>query len=291
MKQLSIIIVTYNSNNYIKNCLDSIFQYNDIAHELEVIIVDNSAEAVSLEMQTIINDSYFNKVKFIKNDRNGGYGYGNNIGIKKAVGKYIAIMNPDITMTEPLFYNAIQQFEKDKNLGILGYKQYGAFNLSFYFRQEYYIPILTPVLTKICNRVNWFFEKQMFLSGAYFFTKKNAFDKIGNFDENIFLYCEESDITNRFLNAGFSIKYDSSKSYRHEIDGRTEMSNSGFKYLLDSYLYYLEKFSFSKHKFLFKLKIELKFKKIVYKILGNRERELAIDDHLKQVIKLKKSIS
>ena len=291
MKQLSIIIVTYNSNNYIKNCLDSIFQYNDIAHELEVIIVDNSAEAVSLEMQTIINDSYFNKVKFIKNDRNGGYGYGNNIGIKKAVGKYIAIMNPDITMTEPLFYNAIQQFEKDKNLGILGYKQYGAFNLSFYFRQEYYIPILTPVLTKICNRVNWFFEKQMFLSGAYFFTKKNAFDKIGNFDENIFLYCEESDITNRFLNANYSIKYDSSKSYRHEIDGRKDMSSSGFKYLLNSTIYYLEKYSFSTYNFLFKLRIELYFKKKVSKFLGNHERELAFENHLKQVINLIKTIS
>lgn len=291
MKQLSIIIVTYNSNNYIKHCLDSIFHYNDIGQDLEVIIVDNSSEAVSFQLHSLIIDTYLNKVKFIKNDRNGGYGYGNNIGIKNAVGKYIAIMNPDVTMTQPLFFDAIQQFEKDKNLGILGYKQYGAFNLSFFFRQEYFIPILTPALTKICNRANWYIETQMYLSGAYFFTKKDAFDKIGNFDENIFLYCEEPDITNRFLNAGFSIKYDSSKSYRHEIDGRTEMSNSGFKYLLDSYLYYLEKFSFSKHKFLFKLKIELKFKKIVYKILGNRERELAIDDHLKQVIKLKKSIS
>lgn len=291
MKQLSIIIVTYNSNNYIKHCLDSIFHYNDIGQDLEVIIVDNSSEAVSFQLHSLIIDMYLNKVKFIKNDRNGGYGCGNNIGTKNAVGKYIAIMNPDVTMTQPLFFDAIQQFEKDKNLGILGYKQYGAFNLSFFFRQEYYIPILTPLLTKICNRANWYIEKQMYLSGAYFFTKKEAFDKIGNFDEKFFLYCEEPDITNRFLNAGFSIKYDSSKSYRHEIDGRTEMSNSGFKYLLDSYLYYLEKFSFSKHKFLFKLKIELIFKKIVYKILGNRERELAIDDHLKQVINLKKSIS
>lgn len=291
MKQLSIIIVTYNSNNYIKNCLDSIFQYNDIDQELEVIMVDNSVEAVSLEMETIINDSYLNKVKFIKNDKNRGYGYGNNIGINTAVGKYIAIMNPDITMTEPLFYDTIQQFEKDKNLGILGYKQYGAFNLSFFFKQEYYIPILTAALTKICNRANWFIEKQMYLSGAYFFTKKESFDKIGNFDENIFLYCEESDITNRFLNAGYAIKYDCSKSYRHEIDGRKEMSNSGFKYLLDSSVYYLKKFSFSQCQFLAKLEIELKFKKIVYKIVGNHERKLAVENHLNQVINLKKSIS
>lgn len=291
MKQLSIIIVTYNSNNYIKNCLNSIFFYNDIDDALEVIIVDNSSEAVSLQMQTIINDSYFNKIKFIKNEKNGGYGCGNNLGIKNAEGKYIAIMNPDITMTEPLFFDAVQQFEKNNHLGILGYKQFGAFNLSFYFRQEYYIPILTPVLTKFCNGVNWFFEKQMFLSGAYFFTKKDTFNKIGNFDENIFLYCEESDITNRFLNANYSIKFDNSKSYRHEIDGRKDMSSSGFKYLLDSTMYYLEKYSFSTYNFLYKLRIELYFKKIVSKFFGNHERELAFENHLNQVIHLIKTIS
>ena len=131
----------------------------------------------------------------------------------------------------------------------------------------------------------------MYLSGAYFFTKKDAFDKIGNFDENIFLYCEEPDITNRFLNAGFSIKYDSSKSYRHEIDGRKDMSSSGFKYLLDSTIYYLEKYSFSTYNFLFKYRIELYFKKIVSKFLSNPERQLAFENHLKQVINLLKTIS
>lgn len=291
MKILSIIIVTYNSQHYIKKCLDSIFQYNDIGQDLEVIIVDNSSETVSLQMQTYLNQEYFNKVKFIKNNRNGGYGYGNNIGIKKAKGKYISIMNPDITMTQPLFSDVIQQFNNNSNLGILGYKQYGGFNLSFYYRQEYYIAILTPILTKIFNRLNWFNEKFMFLSGAYFFAEKESFDKIGNFDENIFLYCEESDITKRFLKSGFLVKYDNSKSYIHEIDDRKEMSNSGFKHLLDSSLYYLGKFSFSQQKYLSKLKIELKFKKAIYKILGNYESKLAAEDQLNQVINLKKSIS
>ncbi len=291
MKILSIIIVTYNSQHYIKKCLESIFQYNDIGQDLEVIIVDNSSEAVSLQMHTFLNQEYFNKVKFIKNNRNGGYGYGNNIGIKEAKGEYIAVMNPDITMTQSLFKDAINQFKEDNTIGMLGYKQYGGHNLSFYFRQEYNIPILTSILTKSCNRSNWFNKKYMFLSGAYFFAKKETFDKIGNFDENIFLYCEESDITNRLLKAGFLIKYDNSKSYIHEIDDRKEMSNSGFKHLLDSSLYYLDKFSFSKQKYLNKLIIELKFKNIIYKILGNYESKLATADQLQQVINLKKSIS
>lgn len=62
----------------------------------------------------------FIKVKLIKNYRIGGYGNGNNIGIRNALGYDIAIMNPEITMTEPLFKNVIQQFEKNTNLGILG---------------------------------------------------------------------------------------------------------------------------------------------------------------------------
>ena len=139
------------------------------------------------------------------------------------------------------------------------------------------------ILTKIFNRFDWFNKGNMYLSGAYFFTTKNIFEQIGNFDENIFLYCEESDITIRFLETGFSIKYDKSKSYVHEIDDRKEMSSSGYKFLLDSSLYYLDKFSFNKHKYFAKLRVELKFKKMMYAILGNNNSKLAVNDQLGQV--------
>ena len=290
MKKISIIIVTYNSQLYIKKCLDSIFENNDVGESLEVIVVDNSTEEIASQLLEIIQEYYPNRVKFIKNDRNGGYGQGNNLGIQHASGKYIAIMNPDITMTESLFNYTIEHLERNSETGIIGYKQRGGLDLSFYFRQEFYLPILTTLLTKVCNKMGWFNQKYMFVSGAFFFTTKKYFEEIGNFDESIFLYCEESDVTNRFLKSGFSIQYDGSKSYIHEIDGREKMSPAGFKYLVDSVLYYLDKFSYCKERYISKMIIDLKFKKLVYCVLCDSKNIVIVEEQLKQIYAYKKII-
>lgn len=290
IKKISIIIVTYNSQLYIRKCLDSIFEYNDVGALLEVIIVDNSSKEIANQLLEIIQEYYPNQVKFIKNDKNGGYGQGNNLGIKQSQGEYIVIMNPDIIMTESLFKDAIQRLEKDIKIGIIGYKQKGGLDLSFYFRLEFYLPILTTLLNILCNKMGWFNQKHMFLSGAFFFTSKESFDKIGNFDEALFLYCEESDVTNRFLKSGFSIQYDGSKSYLHKMDGREKMSSAGFRYFLDSVLYYLDKFSFSKEKFLGKLIIDLNFKKMIYSVLCDSKNKVVIVEQLKQIYNYKKTI-
>ncbi len=282
MKLLSVIIVTYNSQDLIEKCLNSIFANNDIGDKLQIIIVDNSAQIVSNQMFDFIESRFPNKVMLLKNDRNGGYGQGNNLGIKQSLGKYIAIMNPDITMTEPLFAYAINYFVKTEKLGMLGFKQYGAFDLSYYIRQEFIFPLITPIITKFLNKVNIFSSRYMYLSGAFLFVEKESFYEIGLFDENIFLYCEESDITKRILNAGMLIRFEKSKSYIHEIDGRLEMSDSSFKFLLDSIMYYLTKFSFNKKSFLNKTLLEFRFKKMVYSLLNNRDMVASLEMQIKQ---------
>jgi hypothetical protein len=290
VKKLSIIIVTYNSQLYIKKCLDSIFKYNDVGAFLEVIVVDNSPKEMAAPLLAIIQEYYPNQVKFIKNDKNGGYGQGNNLGIQQALGKYIAIMNPDITLTESLFQDAIQRLEADSTLGIIGYKQIGGLDLAFYFRPEFYFPILTVLLTKVCNTLGVFNQKFMFLSGAFFFTKKASFEKVGNFDENFFLYCEESDVTNRFLKSGFSMHYNGSKSYLHEMDSREKMSPAGFQYFLNSVLYYLDKFSFSKERYLSKLLFDLQFKKLLYTVRSDSKNKDIVEEHLKQIYAYKQKM-
>jgi GT2 family glycosyltransferase len=290
VKKLSIIIVTYNSQLYIKKCLDSIFKYNDVGAFLEVIVVDNSPKEMAAQLSALIQEYYPNQVKFIKNDKNGGYGQGNNLGIQQALGKYIAIMNPDITLTESLFQDAIQRLEADSRLGIIGYKQIGGLDLAFYFRPEFYFPILTVLLTKVCNTLGVFNQKFMFLSGAFFFTKKASFEKVGNFDENFFLYCEESDVTNRFLKSGFSMHYNGSKSYLHEMDSREKMSPAGFQYFLNSVLYYLGKFSFSKERYLSKLIFDLQFKKLLYTVRSDSKNKDIVEEHLKQIYAYKQKM-
>lgn len=275
---ISLIIVTYNSKIYIDNCLSSLYKYNDIGDELEVIIIDNSSVDICNEMFSYIREHYPQNIKLIHNQKNGGYGQGNNVGVEIATGEILAIMNPDIIHTESLFKQVLSEF-KQNSLGMLGFKQLGGKEISFYIRQEFQKAFITSRLIKFYNKINYFSKSKMYLSGAYFFTPKAVFEKIGKFDENFFLYCEESDITQRFLRNGFDIKFNASKSYIHDIDGRDDTSTQTLHWLLDSTKYYCQKFSFNFPKFLESSKKELLFKKRIMKLL--KRDTVGIDNQIK----------
>ncbi|MEC5166458.1 GT2 family glycosyltransferase [Flavobacterium sp. PL11] len=291
MKLLSVIIVTYNSQNLIEKCLDNLILYNDLNEDLEIIIVDNSDFENNAILFDLIKIKYPKDIILIKNDRNGGYGQGNNIGIKEAKGKYIAIMNPDITMTEPLFRDAISKFLNNPNLSLIGYKQIGGSDLSFYINPENFIPILDSLMTIFFNKINYFNNKYMFLSGAYFFTTSEAFKAINYFDENLFLYCEEPDITRRILTIKQDIIFENKKSYIHEIDDRKLMTDNSFRNLMQSTNYYLKKFSFSRTIYFKRKRIELKIKKFIFSILGNKKNVEIINRYLNMIESIIKKIT
>ena len=220
MKKLSIIIVTYNSEKDIYECLDTIYSHCDIPiKELEVIIVDNNSTDC---------DTMFNKLKtlwgediiLIKNSSNGGYGQGNNVGIKQCSAPVVLIMNPDVRLVCPIFRKAINLFSKNKNMCILGMKQWLTLeepsNNSFTctYRMNGY---LSTILSALCTRLDFYIAKYMHFSGSCFFINKAMFEAVGLFDESVFLYGEEDDIHYRLMHRfkDCKMKYDKSLRYLH----------------------------------------------------------------------------
>ena len=119
MIKLSVIIVTYNSEKDIFDCLQSLYANNNLNEgELEVIVVDNNS-AQHEEMFAKIHSLYQN-VRTIKNNQNGGYGQGNNVGIRQAKAPIILIMNPDVRLTTPCFQKVTRAFEQDDRLSMYG---------------------------------------------------------------------------------------------------------------------------------------------------------------------------
>lgn len=102
MRKVSVVIVTYNSERHIYDCLESLFKYNDIGDALEVIVVDNCSKDYE-GMAKQITFRYGYGVKLVQNTNNGGYGQGNNVGIMNAAAPIIMIMNPDVRLCEPVF--------------------------------------------------------------------------------------------------------------------------------------------------------------------------------------------
>jgi len=287
MKKISIIIVTYNSSELIVDCINSIYKHNDIGTaNIEIIVVDNSSEEVSLKMFTLLKEIYGKQLILIKNKENLGYGHGNNIGIKSSTGDIVCIMNPDIRLSEPIFKQTINSFEEDKKLGILGYKQIGGHNISFYLMPEYELSIATSVVTRTLNKINYFNSRFCYLSGALFFAQKSKFLQIGAFDNNMFLYFEEADVAQRMRKNGFNIKYDKSSLYVHKID-RNERNKWSYKLIsvgLDSGKYYFKKFKINGKTYYKKRMLNLYVNFVLASIRRNKDGMLKY----KQLIKITK---
>jgi GT2 family glycosyltransferase len=274
--KLSVVIVTYLSQELIGDCLNSIFRHNDLAEdELEVIVVENSPTLAAEAMAAYLGERFKDRVKVIVNSGNLGYGSGNNLGIKHATGDIVAVMNPDVRLSEPLFKHAVYSFQNHSRLAILGYKQLGNRDLSFYLNPEFRIPVLHTIAERLTNRWNLFLQSWFYLSGAFVFFDKAKFLAVGGYDEKIFLYIEEADITHRLKRAGYRMYYNSSISYHHMIDNRIGFSPEAFKIRMESLKYYFEKYGFNKQKMFRRMLRELKLKRM-FASLFRREQQLEL---------------
>ena len=202
MKKVSIIIVTYNSEKDIYDCITSIIENSDISlAEIELVVVDNNSRGC---------DTMFKKLKtlwgediiLIKNSRNGGYGQGNNVGIRRCSAPVVLIMNPDVRLVCPIFRKAIDLFSKDKNMCMLGMKQWltleepSTNSFTCTYRMNGY---LSTILSALCTRLDIYIARYMHFSGSCFFINKAMFETVGLFDESVFLYGEEDDIHYRLM--------------------------------------------------------------------------------------------
>lgn len=244
---ISVVIVTYNSSSEIRECVSSIYKYNDIGDKLEVVVVDNCSGDYE-ETQSIIVNNY-PKVKILSNIKNGGYGQGNNIGIAEATNPIVLIMNPDVRLFKPIFKKAIDHYNRTSRLLLLGMQQYNTKELrgsSFSMKKPSYCSL---VIYKICSVFNIYNPKYFFISGACHFIKKDEFVKLGGYDENIFLYGEETDINERILANNYKISFDESMGYIHPMHERGD-SLITLQRGLKSALYICEKNGWSKAKLL-----------------------------------------
>lgn len=199
MKKLAVIIVTYNSERDIYGCLEALFAHNDLGEALEVIVVDNNSREFE-HMQQEIAQRYGERVEVLRNAQNGGYGQGNNIGIKHSSAPIIMIMNPDVRWMKGSLKAITEKYDKDEQLAICGFKQIinesGKPGVSFSMLNHY--PGLVRLIGGIiAKRLNLFCWRHMYFCGACFCVRKSMFEQAGLFDEKIFLYGEENDIQYR----------------------------------------------------------------------------------------------
>lgn len=271
---LSIIIVGYKEVEMVLECINSIYQFNDIGEKIEIILVDNSPE------HNVYNavKNKFSSVIGIKNINNG-FGAGNNLGAARARGEYLLFLNPDTILVEPIFSFAINKFELNRRLGMFGVKMVSrdlTRNTSFYLMSG--AGIINSLVAKLCNKLDIYLDKYMYVAGANMFVRKEDFLKCGQFDDKIFMYYEEPDLTNRLHAIGKYTAYFKNKKIIHLEGGTSVGSELAMRRRLDSIIYFNLKYSIdSKHVFLRELRLN-RLKLFIYKLLGIRgANELSIN--------------
>lgn len=219
-KQVSVIIVSYNTKELAKKTIQSVFDKTE-GIEYEIIVVDNDSKDGSIEE---LKEIFQDKITIIESKENLGFGRANNLGIKQANGKYLFLLNSD---TE-LINNAIKIFyeymEQNENVGVCGGNLYNINNVPeesymmyknsissyFYWRYLELFFNMISVFTKkpIYLRFNYTdkVKEVGYITGADMFIRKKALDKTGLFDENIFMYGEDVDLNFRIKNQGYNIK-------------------------------------------------------------------------------------
>lgn len=213
MMDVSIVIVNYNTRQMTAECIDSVFAKTNWV-EFEIILVDNASTDGSKE--------FFEKdrrITYIYNNDNLGFGRANNIGAKYASGKYLFLLNSDTLIATD---NAIGEFfnymESHPNTASCGGNlinengegigSYGHFpsllqvfsGIGFYRLYKNYhkekLSLYQKIYKKDIHNVDY-------IIGADIFIKQEIFNRVNGFDEDFFMYYEETDLYWRLNKAGY----------------------------------------------------------------------------------------
>lgn len=216
---LSIIILNYHNKNLTKELLKNLTQELSLPFEYEIIVVDNASYDGIKE----IVENKFPQVKFIQSDKNGGFAYGNNLGIKEASGKYIMIMNPDLAILSDALQVMHQYMESHPEVALAGPRLINADKTVQYSCTEFpdwKLPLYRR--TSLGNTKagkKWLYKYLMkdldhsqnhlvpTLFGACLMFRKSVLDKVGLLDERYFMYMEDLDWSRRFWQAGYKVAY------------------------------------------------------------------------------------
>jgi GT2 family glycosyltransferase len=218
MKKISIVIVTYNSDLFIQQCLDSLLSQSFFRSDSEIIIIDNNSSDGTKK----ILHSFQNKpgLNIIFNKKNLGYTKACNQGIKISEGKYALLLNPDTQMFDESFERIIHYMESHPDTAVAGPKLFYADKSLQYSCRTFPTPITFIMRalhigsnSRIMKRhlMQDFDHKKPFevdwLLGSCMLIRKDSLKKVGLLDEKYFLYYSDIDFCWRVWKAGLKVVY------------------------------------------------------------------------------------
>lgn len=238
--KVSIIIVNWNGEQYIKDCLASVF--TQFYKNFQVIFVDNGSEDKSV---SFVKDN-FPEVNLITLDKNYGFAKGNNIGIEEAFKdkdvQYIALLNVDTRVESQYLKELIKAIESDSQVGSCQPKMLSLVNPKIIDAIGISITrdggaIQIGYCTEDIGQHNQVKEVFGACAGAALY-RREMLDQIGLFDEDFFAYYEDVDLVLRARLAGWKCMYVSTAIVYHKHASTYEEGSSMIRYFCERNRYY-----------------------------------------------------
>ena len=243
---VSVLVVNYNGGALLGACLRSITAHADVP--LEVVVVDNGSSDGS-EQQA--EELPF--VRLVRNDRNAGFGGGNNLAARHATGRYFLLLNADAELQSGL-RDAVARMDADEKLGALGGRlhypdgrpqpsagyAHGPLRLVLSWTG---LPGAGPLFRRVYTEAA-FYERPRrpiaWASGALLLVRADAWETVGGFDEGFFMYVEDVDLGRRLRAAGFELAYvPELAALHHEGGGGAWVGPRAVAWTADSYAHLL----------------------------------------------------
>lgn len=279
---VSIIIVNYNTENFVINAIKSIYdKVNDI--EYEIIIVDNQSPNGTEKLNTVIGGH----TRLITLKENIGFGGANNEGIKESMGRNIFLLNPDTRLINNAVKILSDYIDSHTNVGVCGGNLYDENNEPIHS----YMPMLPGIRWEINQLLSWklwknrFYDRNFmfnygktpisvgYITGADMMIRREVIDKVGDFDKDFFMYYEETELTWRIKKAGYKVMNIPQAQIIH-LEGKSQTSINREKAIFKSRnIYYQKTTTLTEQRICnFIYKVYINTRKIAWTIQRNKNK-------------------
>lgn len=226
--KVAIIIVNFNNEDETTSYVEKIAKFNIIN---KIVVVDNMSTTIGAFEKLKKLEENIDKVSVIASDKNGGYSYGNNFGMKflntdekekNEKYDYIIVSNSDIDVEAKAVENTIKVLEENKDVAIAAPRMFykndvparrSSWKRRTPFRDMVHSTRLTEILfLKVLKNGEYTssdYEKEMLeveaIAGSFFVIKNDIFEKVNYLDDKVFLFYEEDILGKKISDLGYKI--------------------------------------------------------------------------------------
>lgn len=245
---IDAVVVTYNSGDTIRACVAPLLDLVDV----RVTVVDNASDDGTLEAVCGL------AVRAVRSGRNAGFGAGCNLGARTGDAPLLLLLNPDATIAPADLTRLVAVLDAEPDVGLVGPRLLdGDGKLipslrrlqrpSSVWSEALYLHRLAPDArwsSEIETRQDRYdaVAYPEWISGAAMLVRREAFDAIGGFDEQFFLYCEDQDLCARLRTAGWRIRYEPEATVSH-VGGHSAPRTTLLGVLAESRIHFARKHS------------------------------------------------